>query len=192
MKATADSGGRRAGRRLIYGATALVMLLAGLLLSSRSGFLASRLRGTAAEVGSLGPDFKLMKAGEGGELELSSLRGKPVVLNFFCGCGDCREVAMQWAERAKELGDAHLIAVMHDHTGYQPVALKNFRWGTGFEWPILADVGSSVSLTWKSLNCPIIWVLDADGVVRYKSPGRGTPAEQHVADSLAALKSLTK
>jgi peroxiredoxin len=183
---------RRGGRFLVYGLTATILLIAGLLLTSRSGFLASRMLPTAAEVGAIGPDFTLMKAGEGGELQLSSLRGKPVVLNFFCGCGDCREVAVLWAEQAKELGDAHLISVMHDHTGYNPANLKNFRWGTGFQWPILADIGSNVSVAWKSVDCPRIWVLDSHGVVRYKSPGRGTPAETHVADTLAALKALKR
>lgn len=192
MVSTSDGATRRASRLLLYGVSALVFLLALLLLSNPSGFLESRRLETAAAVGALGPDFKLMKAGETGELQLSSLRGRPVVLNFFCGCGDCREVAVVWAEHAEELGDAHLIAVVHDHTAYNPATVKNFRWGTGFQWPVLADIGSKVSLEWKSLNCPIIWVLDAKGVIRYKSPGRGVDAEQHVADTLAALKSLKR
>jgi peroxiredoxin len=181
---------RRGGRFLVYGLTATVLMIAGLLLTSRAGFLSSRMLPTAATVGAIGPDFTLVKAGEGEELQLSALRGKPVVLNFFCGCGDCREVAVVWSERAKELGDAHMISVMHDHTGYNPANLKNFRWGTGFTWPVLADVGSNVSVTWKSTDCPHIWVLDKHGVIRYKSPGRGTEAEKHVADTLAALKAL--
>jgi peroxiredoxin len=181
---------RRGGRFLLYGLTATILVIAGLVLTSRSGFLASRFLPVAAEVGSIGPDFTLVKAGEGEELQLSTLRGKPVILNFFCGCGDCREVSVVWSERAKELGNAQMLAVMHDHTGYNPATLKNFRWGTGFTWPVLADVGSDVSVTWKSIDCPRMWVLDAAGVIRYKSPGRGTPAEQHVTNTLAALKAL--
>lgn len=177
-------------RLLVYGVSAVVLVLAGLQLTSRVGFLASRRLPTAAAVGALAPDFTLGKAGAPGELQLSSFRGKPMLLSFFCGCGECRSVAVALAEHAKELGDAQVVAVMSDHTAYNPANLKNFRWGTGFQWPVLADVGSNVSLRYDSVNCPRLWVLDANGVVRHICPGRGTPGETIVADALKALQGL--
>jgi peroxiredoxin len=178
----------RGRRLLLYGVSAVAMVLVGLQLTSRVGMLASRRLPVAAAVGALAPDFTLGKAGEPGELKLSVFRGKPTVLNFFCGCGECRSVAMQLAERTKELGDVHVLAVMSDHTAYNPINLKNFRWGTGFQWPVVADIGSNVSLRYDSVNCPRVWILDADGVVRHICPGRGTPGETIVADALKALQ----
>jgi hypothetical protein len=99
-------------------------------------------------------------------------------------------VAVHLAERAKELGDTQVVAVMSDHTAYNPVNLKNFRWGTGFKWPVLADIGSNVSLRYKSVDCPRLWLLDANGVVRHICPGRGTPGETIVADAVQALQQL--
>jgi peroxiredoxin len=166
------------------------MLLAGLLLTTRQVLVASRRPPTAVAVGATAPDFKLQKAGEPGEIELSSLRGKPLVMNFFCGCGDCAEVAAEWGKRAKELGDAQMIAVNHDSTSYNPVTLKNFRWASGFKWPVLADIGSNVSLEWRSVDCPRVWVLDSEGVIRFQGPGRTTPAAEMVSGALKALREL--
>jgi peroxiredoxin len=170
--------------------TGVVLLLAAVALTTRQALVASRRPPVGVAVGLTAPEFALQKAGEPGEVELASLRGKPLVLNFFCGCGDCSEVAAVWAKHAKELGDAQLIAVNHDSTSYNPSALKNFRWASGFKWAVLADIGSTVSLKWRSLECPRVWVLDGDGVIRWEGPGRTAPALVMVNGALKALREL--
>ncbi|MCS6862567.1 MAG: peroxiredoxin family protein [Abditibacteriales bacterium] len=47
------------------------------------------------KVSSLAPDFTLTDY-KGKTYRLSDFRGKKVLLNFFCGCGACAELAATW------------------------------------------------------------------------------------------------
>src|SRR5438046_2794202 len=93
-------------------------------------------RPIGAEIGAPAPDFTLEEVGTGKQIRLSSLRGKPVLLNFFCGCNPCRAAAIKWSDMKTRLPDVQMIAVEGDHDAYNSVAVKDFRWGTGWQWPI--------------------------------------------------------
>jgi peroxiredoxin len=158
-------------------------------MTGRVPFASSR--PPAAEIGAPAPDFVLEEVGTARSIRLSELRGKPVVLSFFCGCELCRPVAVRWGEVKDKLPpDVQMLAVVGDHSGYNPVVVKDFKWGTGWVWPVLADVGTRVGLLFKSVDCPRCWVIDAKGIIRHVNKDRMMPSETIVDEGLAAVRAL--
>lgn len=135
------------------------------------------------------PDFTLPEVEAlppGGSVPLSSLRGQPVALNFFCGCAWCDGVAEAWAKKPLPAG-AHLIAIWNDAESATPAGLRKFRQRTGFKGRILIDPDHVATLLYSSSECPKVWVIDAAGTIRHVSASRTAPAEQIVADATQAL-----
>jgi len=138
-------------------------------------------------VGRPGPEFTLVEPEKAGSLTLSSLRGKPVVLNFFCGCSWCEDVAAMWAKRPLPDG-VELIAIWNDVETATPAALRKFRARTGFAGRILSDPDHVATLAYRSGECPKVWVLDASGTIRHVNASRTEPAERIVSEATAAVK----
>jgi peroxiredoxin len=141
-----------------------------------------------ATVGERAPDFELRAVGTDEPIRLSGLRGKPVVLNFFCSCGLCYDLAHAWRRAQGKLGSAQMLAIMHNHDTFNPVNVRNFREGTEFKAPILADLNSKTAIRYRSFDCPMTWVIDAKGIVRYRNESRTDPAEKIVKGALQALE----
>src|SRR5689334_15802796 len=53
-------------------------------------------------VGEVAPPFTLKSATTGRPVSLSDFRGRRVLLNFFCGCSACRQVARAWVKMEKK------------------------------------------------------------------------------------------
>jgi peroxiredoxin len=136
-------------------------------------------------VGSVAPNFRL--ASTGNEMvQLSLLRGQPVILTFFCRCGLCHAVAKEMA-RTPELAHARIYAIFGDYSIGQPQDEKEFRESTGFQSPFLIDLASEVGLQYDSTHCPRVWVVDKNGIVRYVNASQTAPPEQIVAGAVKAL-----
>lgn len=134
-----------------------------------------------------GPAFTLGEPERGGAtLSLSSLRGKPVILNFFCGCSWCEDVAAAWAKRPPPAG-TELIAVWNDAETATPAALQKFRARSGFTGRILADPDHVATLAYNSSDCPRVWVLDAAGTIRHVNASRTEAADRIVREATAAI-----
>jgi peroxiredoxin len=128
-------------------------------------------------VGQVAPDFTLSPPEGGVPTRLSSLRGQPVLLCFFCGCGDCQAAAKRLTPEATMLG-ARIVAIVENERQLQPDQIARFRQVTGLTAPLLADHGGAVTRRYHSVSCPRVWALDRAGVIRYHSPdARATPAE---------------
>jgi peroxiredoxin len=134
------------------------------------------------------PDFTLPPVAGGAPIRLSSLRGRPVVLGFFCGCGFCQAAARRLGPEAARRG-ATMLAIMENEQQLQPEHVARFRAVTGFRGPILADRGGAVTRRYRSLQCPRIWVVDARGRVRYTSPDPHTPSGVMARGIRAAMAS---
>jgi peroxiredoxin len=119
-------------------------------------------------VGRTAPDFELPPAGGGAPIRLSSMRGQPVLLCFFCGCGDCEAAAKRLAPEASTMR-ARMVAVVENARQLQPDRIARFRQVTGFSGPVLADSGGVVTHRYRSMSCPRIWLLDRDGMIRYRN-----------------------
>jgi peroxiredoxin len=137
-------------------------------------------------VGSIAPDFRLLTTGQG-MAQLTLQRGQPVVLTFFCRCGLCHAVAKEIAA-APAIGEkAKILAVFGDDAITMPAEEKAFREATGFKAPFLSDISQEVGVLYDSAQCPRVWVIDAKGIIRYRSESQTTPPAQIVAGVLKAL-----
>lgn len=132
------------------------------------------------------PEFTLTEPERNGSVSLSGLRGKSVVLNFFCGCAWCDDVATSWTKRPVP-ASVELVAIWNDADSSSPAELRKFRARTGFTGRILVDPDHIATLAYNSSECPRVWVVDAAGTIRYVNANRTDPAERIVTEATAAL-----
>ena len=110
---------------------------------------------------------------DGRKMKLSDYRGKVVMLSFWATwCGPCMEMIPHERALVKKLEGRPfaLLGINGDHKKVtirkriekEEVTWRSW-WGDGPEGPIPAH--------WNVVNWPTIYVLDAAGVIRYKSTG---------------------
>jgi len=119
------------------------------------------------------PDF-VLPALDGAEVELSALRGRVVLVNFWATwCKPCEDEmpAMQRLYTALAGGGDgfELLAVSVDEGDDEVRAFRD-RLALGF--PILRDPGKRAASAYQTFRFPESWLIDADGVVvaRYVGP----------------------
>jgi peroxiredoxin len=115
-------------------------------------------------VGSIAPDFTLNDY-NGKTYRLSDFRGKKVLLNFFCGCGACAQLALTWEKIHRQREDVQVLGV----STINPEQIKNWCRAIGTTFPVLFDPNYHVAEQYDSLHCPRSWVIDESGKVVYAS-----------------------
>jgi cytochrome c biogenesis protein CcmG, thiol:disulfide interchange protein DsbE len=113
------------------------------------------------------PDFTLDLLG-GGEITLSDLRGKPVVLNIWATwCPPCREEmpAIEKVYRSyKELG---LVVIGLNLTSQDSEqAISDFVQELGLTFPIALDRDGSVGNRYRPPGLPTTYFIDSQGVIQ--------------------------
>jgi peroxiredoxin len=146
----------------------------------------SAVREAPLSLGSLAPDLALRPTEGGSELVLSSLRGRPVALCFFCGCGPCQTVA----EGVSSLPDTMTVAVVADLETFRGDHLRQFRAKTGFRGPVLVDRDGEAARAYWSISCPRVWLLDRDGRIAYRHDDLHVDPAQVLAGLRAARAAL--
>lgn len=132
------------------------------------------------------PDFTLPLL-DGGQLRLSSYRGKVVLLDFWATwCVPCREETPHFVELQKKYGDRGLqiIGVSMDDS---PDPVHPFVQQFHVNYPVVmgtADVGSAYG---GVLGLPIAFLLDREGKIQAKHIGATDAAvfEKEIASLLA-------
>jgi peroxiredoxin len=124
------------------------------------------------EVGAEAPAFELPAVGGGAPLTLASLRGRPVLLNFWATwCKPCEDEmpAMERLYRELHGQGFELVAVSVD-AGQQEVV--EFRDRLGLSFPIVHDPDRRVSTRYQALRFPESWLIGPDGklVARFIGP----------------------
>jgi peroxiredoxin Q/BCP len=149
--------------------------------------------------GSPAPDFTLASS-EGGEVSLSSFKGRPVVLYFYPkdGTPGCTREACDFrdASTAFKRHGAVVLGVSKD-------SLKShlkFKDKVGLNFPLLADPDQEVLRAYGVLKEKVMYgkkvmgverstfLIDAGGTVR--RAWRGVKVEGHVGEVLEALRAL--
>ena len=146
-------------------ALALVAGLLGLLVwrvaQGDGGNVSSALRhGTRPAA----PNFELARLDGRGTIELASLRGKPVVLDFWASwCYPCRRASKRLEAAHRRYGDrVHFIGVdTKDYSGDARRWLKR----QGITYPSVHDGDGKVLERWGGLPIPRIFFIDRDGNV---------------------------
>jgi peroxiredoxin len=138
-------------------------------------------------VGQRAPEFDLLSVGENRKVRLTELQGRPVILNFFCGCNFCSIVGEEWVKNKGKVGDTTVLALAANHWTYSPPAVRSYRQKTRWPWPVLADMQSRTTNEYEAVTCPRVFALDGRGIIRYASEPGASDEKQIIAEALAAL-----
>ncbi|MEO5952326.1 MAG: redoxin domain-containing protein, partial [Chloroflexia bacterium] len=127
--------------------------------------------GPAPRVGAEAPDFTL-KDLAGNEVKLSSLRGKPVMINFWATwCPPCREEIPIITKMYHETDGGTKYEVLGVATQSDNSIIKAFEDEFTMDFPLLPDVGSNVVNSYHVLPIPTTFFVDKDGIIRYIQAG---------------------
>jgi cytochrome c biogenesis protein CcmG/thiol:disulfide interchange protein DsbE len=104
------------------------------------------------------------------EVKLESLRGQPVVINFWASwCGPCKmeHPVLEWG--AREYGhQARFLGVVFEDTEENARAFLQ-RYGASF--PQLMDLRSRTAVDYGVAGVPETYFIDAQGIIREKHVG---------------------
>src|SRR5262249_18002709 len=111
------------------------------------------------------PDFTLERLDQDGKLQLSSLRGKAVVLNVWASwCGPCKEEAPYLEEVWLKNRSRGLTIVGLDAKDFRVDAMR-FARGYGLTFPLVYDGPGDVIANYGVTGFPETFVIDRDGRV---------------------------
>jgi len=118
-------------------------------------------------VGTLAPDFKLQST-SGHTMSLSGLRGHVVVLNFFATwCPPCRAETPDIVAAAKKYAGSDVVFFGVDDREQMPL-VQVWAKGKGVRFPLVMDATGSVEEMYDVRAIPTTYILDRNGVIRYR------------------------
>lgn len=178
------SCGRPAFRRAPWMAAAFAAAFA---LSSASGEALRPWPGSAT------PPLAL-KTPSGGTLDLASLRGKVVLVNFWATwCAPCVE-EMPALARLREKLAPRGFEVLAVNQGEMPERVKEFMGRARLDLPVLMDRSKEASRAWKVRALPTTFLVDPQGRIRLFAEGEidtGGPLEDAIAALLPRARPTT-
>jgi len=137
------------------------------------------------EEGKLAPDFFLPTL-DGGQVRLSDLRGKAVLVNFWATwCGPCRKEMPQLvaAYRRYRQEGLEIVAVnLQEPTD----RVKRFAEEFGVEFTVALDKTGEVVREYRLLGIPTSFFVDRQGVIRsvFRGPFLGQQGGQVVQEAI--------
>ena len=157
----------------------LIALLAGLCLigfivyvAVRAPAKGGRSLGVAAlkaapppvlHAGAAAPSFSLPRLGGGPPVVLSSLRGSPVIVNFFASwCPNCRsELAAIGAVADQNIGRAAVVGI--DSNDGNGAAAAKILAAAHATYPVGVDTSAKVASEYLLTALPVTYFVSADG-----------------------------
>jgi cytochrome c biogenesis protein CcmG/thiol:disulfide interchange protein DsbE len=102
----------------------------------------------------------------GGPVDLSTIRGRFVVVNFFASwCPPCQveqPELVQFAFQHRSAGDAQVLGVVFADRN---ASAARFLASTGSEWPAVADPNGQIAVDYGVRGPPETFVVAPDGLV---------------------------
>jgi len=122
---------------------------------------------------------------DGERVTLSSLAGRPVLINFWATwCGPCREefplMVSAYAEHADD--GLEILGILHDDAAE---GARAFAVDEAATWPTLLDPDDAAWNAYGGVGMPTSFFVDAEGIVRAFSLGGFT--EEGLAKQLATI-----
>jgi cytochrome c biogenesis protein CcmG/thiol:disulfide interchange protein DsbE len=114
---------------------------------------------------------------DGSPIDLASLRGHPVVVNFWASwCGPCQQEMPLLAQKAQEHAGSGLeiLGVLSDDTAANGQAFEKTY---GATWPSVFDGDGSIKRAYQVIGRPQSYFIDKDGVLRSIQVGYLTDAD---------------
>ena len=122
------------------------------------------------------PDFDL-PALDGGQLQLSSFRGKVVLLNFWATwCVPCREEMPDLEAAQTRYGDQGL-AVIGVNIAETAALARAFVDEVGVTFPIVLDEDVSMAASFRVSGLPVSILIDRHGIIVYRHYGQFHPKQ---------------
>jgi cytochrome c biogenesis protein CcmG/thiol:disulfide interchange protein DsbE len=126
-------------------------------------------------LGEPAPEIDLLTL-DGEQVSLSSLRGQPVLVNFWATwCLPCREefplMVTAYGEHADD--GLEILGVVHDDT---VDGARAFAADMNAEWPMLNDLDDVAWQDYTGVGMPTSFFIDEEGIVRAFSLGGFTDA----------------
>ncbi|HLJ79923.1 MAG TPA: TlpA disulfide reductase family protein [Ktedonobacterales bacterium] len=170
----APTGRRRTVRIVAALAVIATLLILGRALTTpaqSSPASASATPGPAApQVGHYAPNATLLDLSNR-QVDINSLRGKVVVLNFwYVACQPCL-YEMPALEQAYVTYASKGVVVVGVNISDDAQTISTFIQRLGITYPILRDLGERVALQYQLTATPTSFVLDRQGVIRYRQVG---------------------
>lgn len=119
------------------------------------------------------PDFTMVAAG-GEELSLSSLRGKPVVLNFWAStCGPCKSEMPEFQAAFEEYGSQVQFVMLNvpDFNGETCERALRLVEQNAYTFPVYFDVDAEAQVQYGVTSIPQTYFISADGILEAYATG---------------------
>jgi thiol-disulfide isomerase/thioredoxin len=124
------------------------------------------------EDGSLANDFELLNL-QGGNLRLSDLRGKVVVINFWATwCIPCLEEMPMFVSYSEQYPNFVMLGIDQAEVKDK---VTPFVERMGISYPILLDLNAKVSEQYKVILLPTTFFIDEEGMIRFRHYGIMSP-----------------
>jgi cytochrome c biogenesis protein CcmG/thiol:disulfide interchange protein DsbE len=124
-------------------------------------------------VGKPAPPFTL-KDVDGREITLASLRGKPVLLDFWATwCEPCRQATPHIQSLHDQFKDKGLMVLGID-TNEPPETARKYFVDDKFTFANLLGSGNNVIKDYGANGIPLMVIIDKEGIVRYAHRGWGS------------------
>jgi thiol-disulfide isomerase/thioredoxin len=121
-------------------------------------------------VGQPAPALSVPQVG-GGTIDLASLRGKPVWINFMATwCPPCQDEFPLMNGFATRYASTGLVVVAVD-VREDEGAVAAFAKGLGATFPIGLDTAGAAASRWDAIALPVHFWIDAEGIVRHGALG---------------------
>jgi len=186
---------RRRSRRRVIIFVAAGLFNAGLLALLASQLLVPASQGSAASIGPLighpAPDFMLplLSADPAPPIHLASLKGKPVMINFWASwCDVCRLEAPLLENTWQRTQSQGIVFLGIDYADTQSDGL-NFLHQYGITYPNVTDTNGKVAINYGLTGVPETYFIDRRGIIVQKVIGELT--EQTLQDNLNILLQKT-
>lgn len=103
---------------------------------------------------------------DGGPFDLTSLRGRPVIVNFWASwCGPCRDELPLFRAKLAE-HEAEGLAIVGVMYRDEADLAQAFATGFGVTWPTVVDPSGTLASAYRVVAPPQTYFIDRAGVVR--------------------------
>lgn len=125
-------------------------------------------------IGREAPPFTLASVDDGSPISLASLKGKPVVVNFWATwCEPCKQEHGVLTQAARLYGDrVQFVGVVYEDEKPKIDAFLQ-RYGSGY--PALMDDGGKTAIAYGITGVPETFFIDASGTITSKYNGPLSP-----------------
>jgi cytochrome c biogenesis protein CcmG/thiol:disulfide interchange protein DsbE len=135
-------------------------------------------------IGKPAPPFALKAVGSGETIDLESLRGKPVILNFWATwCGPCYEEHPTLVANARALPNVQFVGVVFND---EENKIMRFLAERGTAYPTLLDANGKTAIAYGVGGVPETYFINPAGtiVAKYAGPLSTDELQANLAKAL--------